>query len=105
VRVWPGLDITTKVRLRGIDAPELKAHCTDERMRAEASRDALSALLARGRIAVIDVHLDKYGGRVVAAAAARDTPDIAAAMLAAGHVRRYAGGRRESWCGPFNAGH
>src|SRR5437764_15297572 len=36
VRVWPGLDITTKVRLRGIDAPELRAHCEDERVQAEA---------------------------------------------------------------------
>jgi endonuclease YncB( thermonuclease family) len=26
-RVWPGLDITTKVRLRGIDAPEMRARC------------------------------------------------------------------------------
>src|SRR6185312_332928 len=25
VHVWPGLDITTKVRLRGVDAPEMRA--------------------------------------------------------------------------------
>src|SRR5450759_3535141 len=25
VRIWPGMDVTTRVRLRGIDAPELHA--------------------------------------------------------------------------------
>ena len=39
VRVWPGLDVDTKVRLRGIDAPELHARCGDEKVKAEAARD------------------------------------------------------------------
>ena len=30
VRVWPGLEVNTKVRLRNVDAPELHAHCADE---------------------------------------------------------------------------
>src|SRR5215470_4926396 len=33
VRVWPGIDITTKVRLRNIDTPELRARCPDERVK------------------------------------------------------------------------
>ena len=44
------------------------------------------------------VGLDKYGGRVLADAATRATPDISAAMLAKGLARPYAGGRRDSWC-------
>ena len=98
VRVWPGLDITTKVRLRGIDAPELKAHCADERSRAEAARDSLKVMLAEGGVAVGHVGLDKYGGRVLADAATRNTPDIGTALLAKGLVRAYGGGHRESWC-------
>jgi len=98
VRVWPGLEITTKVRLRGIDAPELRARCAEERIQAEAARDALSALLGQGRVGISQVSLDKYGGRVVAEASARNTASIAEALLAGGHVRRYGGGRRESWC-------
>jgi micrococcal nuclease len=31
VRIWPGMDVTTRVRLRGIDAPELHARCEGER--------------------------------------------------------------------------
>ena len=98
VRVWPGLEITTKVRMRGIDAPELRAHCAEERVRAEAARTALSELLAQGQVGISRVGLDKYGGRVVADASARDTASVAAALLASGHVRRYGGGHRGSWC-------
>jgi endonuclease YncB( thermonuclease family) len=99
VRVWPGIEITTKVRLRGIDAPELGgARCPEERTKAEAARDALKAMLAEGDVAVMRVGLDKYGGRVLADAATGTTPDISAAMLAKGLARPYAGGRRDSWC-------
>lgn len=98
VRVWPGVEITTKVRLRGIDAPELKARCPQERSKAEAARAALRAMLAEGDIAIMRVSLDKYGGRVVADARTRVTQDVSAAMLAKGLARSYAGGRRESWC-------
>ena len=37
VSVWPGLEITTKVRLRGIDAPELRSRCADELAKAQAA--------------------------------------------------------------------
>jgi len=98
VRVWPGLEITTKIRLRGIDAPELKARCAEERVKAENARDALAAMLAEGGVAVGHVSLDKYGGRVLAEAGTRSTPDIGSAMLTKGLARAYSGGRRESWC-------
>ena len=41
---------------------------------------------------------DKYRGRIDAAVATRDTPDVAAALLKGGFARSYDGGRRESWC-------
>ena len=98
VRVWPGLDLTTKVRLRGIDAPELNARCSEERSKAEVARDALSAILVEGDITVLDVGIDKYGGRVLAAAATRRTPNVSVALLDKGVARAYWGGRRDSWC-------
>jgi endonuclease YncB( thermonuclease family) len=98
VRVWPGLDITTKIRLRGIDAPEMHARCPEERTMAEAARDALSALLAPGGVGVSHVSLGKYAGRVIADASAYNTANISEALFAAGHARRYDGGRRQSWC-------
>jgi endonuclease YncB( thermonuclease family) len=98
VHLWPGLDITTRVRLRGIDAPEFKARCIEERMKAETSRDALKAILDQGEVGITRVALDKYGGRVIADASTRATPDVSAALIEAGLARRYGGARRESWC-------
>jgi endonuclease YncB( thermonuclease family) len=98
VHLWPGLYTTTRVRLRGIDAPELKARCGEERAKAEAARDALRAMLDQGEVGIARVTLDKYGGRVVADASTHATPDVSGAMLQAGLARAYSGGRRESWC-------
>jgi endonuclease YncB( thermonuclease family) len=98
VNIWPGIDVTTKVRLRGIDAPEMRARCAEEFSKAVTARDALMAIVAQGALGVSNVTLDKYGGRIVADASTRDTADISAALLAAGHVRAYQGRRRESWC-------
>jgi endonuclease YncB( thermonuclease family) len=98
VHVWPGIDITTRVRLRGVDAPEFKARCMEERLKAEAARDRLAALLDEGEVFVSRVAFDKYGGRVLATAATRKTPDVSAALLQAGLARAYEGGRRDGWC-------
>jgi endonuclease YncB( thermonuclease family) len=98
VILWPGLATTTRVRLRGIDAPELKARCGEERAKAEAARDALRSMLDQGEVGISRVTLDKYGGRVVADASTQATPDVAAALLGAGVARRYGGGHRDGWC-------
>jgi len=98
VSVWPGIDITTKVRLRGIDAPELKSRCPEERIKAEAARAALIKILAEGGVEIRRVSIDKFGGRVDADASTRSTPDISAALLRGGLARAYAGGRRDGWC-------
>jgi endonuclease YncB( thermonuclease family) len=98
VQVWPGIDITTKVRLRGIDTPEMRANCAEERAKAETARTRLTAILAEGTVKISGVGLDKFGGRVDADASTKSTPDVAAALLSAGLARSYAGGRRMSWC-------
>jgi endonuclease YncB( thermonuclease family) len=98
VHLWPGLDITTRVRLRGIDAPEMKARCGDERAQAEAALNALRAILDQGEVGITRVTFDKYGGRVLAEAFTRATPDISAALIDQGVARRYSGGKRDGWC-------
>lgn len=105
VRVWPGLAITTKVRLRGIDAPETKARCAEELRLAQAAATALRAILAAGEVGVFNIGQDKYGGRVVADAAAAGTPNVSAALVSRGLARRYASGRRAGWCGDLATGH
>jgi endonuclease YncB( thermonuclease family) len=98
VHVWPGLDVTTKVRLRNIDAAELHARCAAELRKAEAARAALQTMLAAGGVTISRVGLDKYAGRIDALVATRDADDISAAMLSGGFARAYGGGRRGSWC-------
>jgi len=98
VHLWPGLDMTTRVRLRGIDAPELKASCPQELRMAEAAGVALRGLLDEGGVSIYNIGPDKYNGRVVADAATKRTENVSAALLAAGHARSYNGGHRSGWC-------
>lgn len=99
VHLWQGLDITTRVRLRGVDAPELKAQCLEESRMAQAAREALTAMLKEGGVTIYNVGPDKYNGRVVADVATRATSNVSAALIAAGHGRPYNGGHRAGWCG------
>ena len=99
VRVWPGVDIDTKVRLRGIDAAELHARCGNELAKAEAARTALQTILAQGDVRLSQVGIDKYGGRIDAAVATRATADVSTALLNGGFARAYSGGKRGTWCG------
>jgi endonuclease YncB( thermonuclease family) len=102
VHLPPDLALTTRVRLRGVDAPELKASCPEELQMAETATKALRSLLGEGDVMIFNVGPDKYAGRVVADAATRQTANVSTAMLAAGHVRSYGGGHRTGWCA--NAG-
>jgi endonuclease YncB( thermonuclease family) len=99
VDIWPGMQITTKVRLRGIDAPEMHARCDDERGKAIAAREALSRILAEGGVGIARIGQDKYGGRVDADVSTARTADVSAALLSRGLARSYDGGRRDWWCG------
>jgi endonuclease YncB( thermonuclease family) len=99
VRVWPGLDVDTKVRLRGVDAAELHARCAGELEQAQAARVALEKILSEGDVTISRVGIDKYGGRVDATIATRSTADVSAALLTGGFARAYDGGKRGSWCG------
>jgi endonuclease YncB( thermonuclease family) len=99
VRIWPGMDVTTRIRLRGIDAAEMHARCDEERGKAVAAREALARILAEGAVGISGVAQDKYGGRVDADVSTAKTANVSAEMLQRGLVRAYRGGRRESWCG------
>jgi endonuclease YncB( thermonuclease family) len=99
VRIWPGMEITTRVRLRGVDAPEMHARCDDERVKAVAARDALVRILNEGTVGIARIGQDKYGGRVDADVSTARTSDVSAALLERGLARRYDGGRRDGWCG------
>jgi endonuclease YncB( thermonuclease family) len=97
IEVQPGFRVTTRVRLRGIDAPELHAACEKERIGAEAAGRALRAILVEGGVTISDFGEDKYG-RLLGTVSTRATPNVSEALIAKGVVRRYDGGRRRGWC-------
>lgn len=97
VELKPGFRITTRVRLRGVDAPELHAACEEERVGAEAAQRALRAILTEGEVTIRDLGEDKYG-RLLGIVATRATPNVSEALIAKGVARRYDGGHRAGWC-------
>jgi endonuclease YncB( thermonuclease family) len=97
VHLWPGHHLITRVRLRGIDTPEMSARCDKELRLAEAAQATLRKILAERQVTIWNIGPDKYG-RIVADAATRGTPDISAALLAKGVARKYSGGHRDGWC-------
>jgi endonuclease YncB( thermonuclease family) len=96
-QIWLGQTLAVRVRIDGVDAPELKARCAEERSMALAARDFLSRRLMGAEVTLTRVVYDKYGGRV-RAKVADAKGDVAAALIAAGLARSYHGERREPWC-------
>jgi len=95
--IWLNQAIETRVRLAGIDTPELHSQCPSERAAAQGARAHLAELVRGGAVSLTDIRPDKYAGRVVARAAVMGR-DLSAAMLAANFARPYDGRRRASWC-------
>ena len=102
VHLEPGLDLNTRVRLRGIDAPEVEGvvsagaadgrGCDGRVARNAQRRRAGSSRLGRTNMPAASSPTSRR----------RRTGNVSTAMLAAGHARSYGGGHRNGWCA--NAG-
>jgi endonuclease YncB( thermonuclease family) len=113
VHIWLGQDINTRVRLAGIDAPELKGKCDRER---DLARRARAYVLARldpmkagaasgvGAVRLREIRYGKYAGRVLARVETLDGTDLGQGLVAAGLARPYDGRRRASWCATAESG-
>jgi micrococcal nuclease len=97
-RIWLGQSILVLVRIRGIDAPEIRASCAEERTEAGLATAALTAVAGTGVVTLLAVEEDKYFGRVVADVVTASGTEIGPAMLETGLVRPYDGGTRVAWC-------
>jgi endonuclease YncB( thermonuclease family) len=97
-RIWLGQEVTTLVRLDGVDTPELKASCDAERRLAAQARDFVRARIGGAAVVLTEIRFGKYAGRVVARVASADDKDLAGALIGAGLGQAYAGGTRRSWC-------
>jgi endonuclease YncB( thermonuclease family) len=101
--IWLGQEVATRVRLAGVDAPELEGACRSERALAMRARAYLAARLATADggladVSLSDIRAGKYGGRVLARVRTAGGEDLSQALLAAGLARAYAGKARRPWC-------
>ncbi len=99
--IWLGQVVSTRVRLAGIDAPELRGKCAREQALAERARAYLLARLEggdRARVRLRDIRYGKYAGRVLARVETAGGEDLGRGLMAAGLARPYAGRARTSWC-------
>lgn len=85
-----------KIRLQGIDAPEMRGSCPDERRRAALAAERLRQMLAGAAPVVIRSGLDRYGRTLATINVAGR--DLGKELVAEGLARVWAG-RRERWCG------
>ncbi len=99
-RIWIGQEIEIKVRLAGVDAPELRGKCERERVLARRARDLVAASIADGEVSLHGVQYGKFAGRVLARVETSAGVDLRTALLDAGLGRPYRGKRRQGWCAP-----
>jgi len=101
--IWPGQYVEIRVRLRGVDAPELRrAGCEAERVLGEAAArftgDWLSDQDGFIRIRLRQIGLGSFAGRVIANVEREDGADLSQALMEAGLAVEYRAPK--PWCGP-----
>lgn len=89
-----------RVRLSGIDAPEIRGHCAKEIELAKTARDVLATKLRMAKTILIQqVSRDEYF-RVDAVVIA-DGVNVNDLLIQQGYAVAYSGtGKRHDWCGP-----
>ena len=95
--IWPGMTWRGSVRVLGVDTPEIRGRCDEEKQLALAARDFVRERVGQ-TITLVGVERGKYAERVVASVRLADRTDLAKALIEAGHGRPYDGGVREPWC-------
>lgn len=99
IEIWHEQTVITSIRVRGVDTPELKGKCEEERALARKAREFTSTLLSAGsRITLTKIAPDKYGGRYDADVTIIDGRELAAVLIESGLARPYKGEKRGGWC-------
>lgn len=94
---WPDFMVETRVRLAGVDTPEIHGDCEEENELATVARDRLAAL-AGEEVYLQNVKVGRFARRVVARVYTAEGVDIAGVLIEEG-LGRVWNGRREGWCG------
>ncbi len=97
-RIWIGQDVETRVRVVGVDTPELRGACSRERELAVAARAFVIEAIGSADVTLAAIRYDKFGGRVLASVHTASGADLATLLIDAGLGRPYDGAARGSWC-------
>jgi len=97
--VWLNQQIETKLRIIGIDTPEIKGKCPFEREKAQEAKKEIIRLINDNFVTIYNIRYGKYAGRVIADVKTADGINLANYMLEKGLARSYKGKKRKSWCG------
>ncbi len=93
-----GAAATIRIRVQGLDAPELQGACAWETQKAAAAKARLEQLTARGVRIVTQLDTDVYG-RLLAKLYDRQGRDVAEVLIAEGLARPMGPrDRRQPWC-------
>lgn len=84
-----------KIRIEGIDVPEVKGKCRHERDLAAKATKRLSTLLSQRSLDIDRNGSDRFGRTLVQVGTGRG--EVGGALIREGLAREHAGGRR-SWC-------
>ena len=98
VNVWIDQELEVWVRIRGIDAPELRGSCARERSRARRAKAYLAAATSGGPVTLTNISGGKYFGRVLADVHSAEGNDMAGALMRNHLVAPYAARRTWAWC-------
>ena len=97
-QIWIGQYIETRVRLNGIDTPEIRGKCINEKRSAQNAKAKLESLILNKTVYLNDIHGGKYAGRVIANAKTVDGIDLSKTLIKSGYARHYDGKTRAGWC-------
>jgi endonuclease YncB( thermonuclease family) len=96
--IWPNQTIETKVRIAGINAPELRAKCDREKKIAIKAKNFLKKNLSK-KLFLTNLKWGKYGGRVIADVTNFDKRNVFDEMLKLNLAVKYdPRKKRKSWC-------
>lgn len=85
------------IRLFGIDTPEMRGKCEEEKKLAILARDRLNEILKQ-EVTIQPMKWDKYGGRFIATIYDKNGKNVAETLINEGLGRPYFGDKKESWC-------
>ena len=86
--VWPGITWKGRVRVAGVNAPEIRGQCEKEKTLAIVARDFVWERIWEA-VNLVNVKEGKYGGLVMASVLLSGGEDLTEALTEARHGWRY----------------